>query len=159
VLLLHFCHILLEVRWSLRLGFHKVDLGVSRVVVGKHNNILVAVHRLSLHWANHIGVNQLSKSSLCLVLRGLERLPEHLAQDSCLTSTCRLSLSMQLDTFDCIREPFDSWEGEVAEGSMPNKNLVMVNRGPIDGLGLGGLGDGAESCARLIIYYYRGFRD
>jgi len=66
VLLLHFRHILLELRWSLRFGIHSVVLGVARVVVGKHNHISLAAHGMSLHWPDHIGVKQLKKSSFCL---------------------------------------------------------------------------------------------
>ena len=70
---------------------------------------------------------------------------------------------MQLDTSDCIRELFDSWQGEVAEVSMPNKNMLIINRGPNVGIGLGALGNGARSGARSgarwSIYCYRGFLD
>jgi len=156
VLLFHFHNILLELCWSLIIAFHKVDLGVSRVVVGKHNNISLAAHRLSLHWPYHIKVNQLKKSSLCLILwtQRLERLPEHLVHDACVTSACRWALSMQLDTSDCIREPLDSWQGEVAESSRPTKNILIMNRGLNVGIGLG-----EWSGPQCIIYCYRGFRD
>jgi hypothetical protein len=173
VLLLHFRHILLELRWRLRFGFHKVDFGVPRLVIGKHHNLSVSTHRLSRHWPNHIGVNQLKKSSLFLILRAqrLQRLPEHLAHDACLKNACRWALNMKFDTFDCIREPFDSCQREMAEASMPKKDILFINCGPDVGIGLGGSGNGARSlarcgsrcgapcCARWIIYCYRGFRD
>jgi len=147
VLLLHFRHILLELRWSVRFCFHKVDLGVPRVVVSNHYNTLVAEHRLSLHWPNHIRVNSLKKSSLCLILQTqrLERLPEHPSHGPCLTSACRWALSMQLDTSDCIREPLDSWQGEMAEATRPHKEMQITNRRPNVGLDLGDIGNGARS--------------
>jgi len=165
VLLLHCRHILLELRWSLRFGFYKVDLCLPRVVVGKHNNISVAADGLNLHWPEHSRVNQLKKSSLCLILRTqwLERLSEHPAHDACLTGQCPWALSMQLDTYDCIRELFDSWQREVAEASMPQKDILLVSRRTNVGIGLGGLGKGARSGAlsgaQWIIYCYRCFRD
>jgi hypothetical protein len=72
------------------------------VVVSKHNTISAAAHILGLLWPDHIGVNQLKKSSLCLILQAqrLEWLPEHLTHDACLTSAGRWALRMQLDTSD-----------------------------------------------------------
>jgi len=73
---------------------------------------------------------------------------------------------MQLDTFDCNWEPFDSWQGEVAEAGMPNKNILIINRRPNVGIGLGDLGNGVRSVvvglgiwsgARWTIYCHRGF--
>ena len=46
---------------------------------------------------------------------------------------------MQLDTFDCIREPFDNFQRETAQASMPNKDILIIKRGPNVGIGLGGL--------------------
>jgi len=60
---------------------------------------------------------------------------------------------MQLDSSDCIREPVDSWQGEVAETSMPIKDILISNCGPNVGIGLGDVGD------RWIMYYDRGFPD
>ena len=75
---------------------------------------------------------------------------------------------MQLDTSDCIREPFDSWQREVTEASMRNKNILIINGGPNVGIGLGylgneirsvGVGLGLWSGVRWAIYCHRGFRD
>jgi hypothetical protein len=49
---------------------------------------------------------------------------------------------MQLDTPDCIWERLDSWQGEMAEVTKPNKHILIINRGANVGLGLGNLGDG-----------------
>jgi hypothetical protein len=78
---------------------------------------------------------------------------------------------MQFDTSDCFRKPFDSLQGEVAKGIMPNKNILIINHGPnigielrdfenevrSTGVGLGNLG--IWSGARWIIYCDQGFRD
>jgi len=129
------------------------------VVVGKHNHISLATPSLSLHWPNHIGVNRLKKSSLGLILRTprLERLPEHLAHDAWLVSACRWALSVQLDISDCIREPLDSWQGEMAELRMLIKDILNMNRGANVVIDLGDFGNGAWSGVRGIIYCHRGF--
>jgi hypothetical protein len=58
------------------------------------------------------------------------------------------ALSMYLDTPDCILEPLDSCQGEMAEGIMPNNDIVIINCSPNDGLGLGDFEIEAGSVAR-----------
>jgi len=57
--------------------------------------------------------------------------------------------------------PIDCWNKEVAEASMPSKNILIFNRRLNVGIGLGDLGKRARSGdsggARWIVYYNRGF--
>jgi hypothetical protein len=41
-----------------------------------------------------------------------------------------------LDYSDSIREPLDSWDGEMAEASMANKDIIILMRGLNVGIGL-----------------------
>jgi hypothetical protein len=71
---------------------------------------------------------------------------------------------MQLDTFDCIRKPLDSRQSVVAEASLQNNDVQIINPGPNNGIGLGDSGNGhrrngAQSGTRWIIYCDQGFRD
>lgn len=68
MLLFNLCVTYLELPHGLRLSHHKVDLRKSGVLIGKCNNVAVAIHQLSRHRPNHIGPNPLKTFYLYLTL-------------------------------------------------------------------------------------------
>jgi len=64
---------------------------------------------------------------------------------------------MELDTPHCIQEPCDSSQREMAEVSMPNEDILIINRGTNVGIGLGDLG--IRRGPLSIIYCHQGIRD